>query len=76
MKIALTLLSCTAMALLLTALTSHHQAAAAATSPHKTSEALADAMSSHGIELGDADVGLNAPAANFKPVAYTQTGTQ
>ena len=74
MKIALTLLSCFAMALLLTALTSHHQAAAA--SPHKTSEALADAMSSHGIELGDADIGMNAPAANFKPVAYTQTGTQ
>ena len=74
MKIALTLLSCTAMALLLTALTSHHQAVAP--SPHKTSEALADAMSSHGIELGDADIGMNAPAANFKPVAYTQTGTQ
>lgn len=73
MKIAMALLGCTAMALLVTAAPPHHHAAVPST-PHKTSAALADAMSSHGIELVDAEAGT--PAAGFTPVVYTPAGTR
>ncbi|MFI4979570.1 MAG: hypothetical protein ACHQIO_04425 [Nevskiales bacterium] len=75
MKIALALLGCTAVALLVTAAPLHRHTAAPA-SPYKTSAALADAMSSHGIELGDTAMDVSTPAAGFKPVAYIQAGTQ
>lgn len=75
MKIALALLGCTAMALLVTAAPRYHHAVTPS-SPHKTSAALADAMSSHGIELGDTAIDLSTPSTSFKPVVYVQTGTQ
>ncbi len=77
MKITLILSGCLTAALLL-ALSAYHQTVD--TSPYRTSEALADAMSSHGIELGapDADVDTTSTArtdsANFKVVAYRQSG--
>ncbi|MDB5978682.1 MAG: hypothetical protein JWR07_5442 [Nevskia sp.] len=73
MKIALALLGCTAMALLVTAAPPHHHAAIPS-SPHKTSAALADAMSSHGIELVDAEASI--PVTGFTPVVYSPVGTK
>lgn len=73
MKITLKLLGCTLVGLFLVALSSHHTAAAP-TGPLRTSDALADAMSSHGIELDDA--GANPSPGGFTPVAYTQTAPQ
>ncbi len=79
MKITLILSGCLTAALLL-ALSAYHQTVD--TSPHRTSEALADAMSSHGIELGEPDADVDTAsvatastaAANFKVVAYRQSG--
>jgi len=77
MKIALILSGCS-IAVLLLALSAYHQTVD--TSPHRTSEALADAMSSHGIELGDAEADVDTASAastdasNFKVVAYRQSG--
>jgi hypothetical protein len=53
MKIACTLLLCAITAVVLTLLPHRH--AAAASAPHRTSAALAETMSSHGIEVAAAD---------------------
>ena len=61
MKITLILSGCITAALLLVLSTQHQ---AADSSPHRTSEALADAMSSHGIELGDASASTDTPSTD------------
>ena len=71
MKIALLLLCWSLLALAATALLPHQPVAASRS--QTTSEALADAMSSHGIETGDSSSG----AVGFKTVSYTpQAGSQ
>lgn len=73
MKAIPILLFCAAAALVLVMLPPHGHAIASSV-PQRTSPALAEAMSSHGIELGDA-----AEAGEFAamtPVVYRQAGTQ
>ena len=71
MRITLKLMGCTMVGLLLLALASHHPASAI--SPQKPSEALADAMSSHGIEIDD---GGASNGTRLTPVAYTPGNPQ
>jgi len=66
MKIALILSGCTVAALLLVLSTQHQTAD---TSPHRTSEALADAMSSHGIELGDAGTSIDTASIDTTSIS-------
>ncbi|MDR3418912.1 MAG: hypothetical protein P4L83_22280 [Nevskia sp.] len=67
MKVTLTLMSGAALALWLAALPTRRPAPLPT---HVTSDALADAMSSHGIELEQPVVA--GPAAAPVPVAYTE----
>jgi hypothetical protein len=66
MKIALILSGCMMAALLLVLSTQHRTTD---TSPHRTSEALADAMSSHGIEVGDASASADTASIDTASIS-------
>ncbi len=67
MKIALILSGCMMAALLLVLSTQHR--ATDTSSPHRTSEALADAMSSHGIEVGDASASTDTASIDTASIS-------